>query len=201
MALGITDSDHVTAGLHGLGQQRPDHRHRALQWGAIARGGEIVRRPHQRWGVCLRVNTLADAATPGVKDERTHAIDPPVPIQEPLLGSADRPGYGAQVGCHPVGRWRATWHEGKGTSPRQVFLLQTNTLTPMRKAAALVVMIFGLAACSSSQPSATPSTQSASKIYAYSLVAPLSVSPSGLVARAVLPKGTACPQLEVEGAD
>jgi hypothetical protein len=71
----------------------------------------------------------------------------------------------------------------------------------MRKAATVAGMIFALAACSSSEPGSTPSSEPTAKAYAYSLVAPLSESPSGLVARAVLPKGTSCPPLEVEGAD
>ena len=71
----------------------------------------------------------------------------------------------------------------------------------MRKAATLAVLIVALAACSAPEPSATPSSEPSAKVYAYSLVAPLSVSPSGLVARAVLPKGTECPELEVTGAD
>jgi hypothetical protein len=69
----------------------------------------------------------------------------------------------------------------------------------MRIAATTAVLIAALSACSSSGSAPEPSTSAASTVYAYSLVAPLSVSPSGLVARAVLPKGSTCPDLEVGG--
>ena len=95
-----------------------------------------------------------------------------------------------------MGRRRAAWHVGKGTSLNGGFLLQANTLTPMRIAAALAATTFALAACSPDRP-APQSTTPAGDVYAYSLVAPLSVSPSGVVARAVLPRATACPDLDV----
>jgi len=68
----------------------------------------------------------------------------------------------------------------------------------MRRLAAFVLL---LAACSSGTNPAPEQHSAAPKVYAYSLVAPLQASPSGLVARAVLPAGGSCPQLEVTGAD
>lgn len=67
----------------------------------------------------------------------------------------------------------------------------------MRRILPLVLL---LAACSGSTGSATPSQPAAPAVYAYSLVAPLQASGSGLVARAILPAGAQCPQLELTGA-
>lgn len=66
----------------------------------------------------------------------------------------------------------------------------------MRRLAALVLL---LSACSSGGTATPESTPTAVRTYAYALVAPLQTSPSGLVARAVLPKGSSCPQLELTG--
>lgn len=75
---------------------------------------------------------------------------------------------------------------------------RTASLTRMRRIAAVAVL---LAACSNAQPAAPQNEPTAPTVYAYSLVAPLKASPSGLVARAVLPRDSQCPQLEVQGAD
>lgn len=73
----------------------------------------------------------------------------------------------------------------------------TASLTRMRRIAAVVLL---LTACSSAGPTTQPQDPTSPAIYAYSLVAPLKASPSGLVARAVLPAASKCPQLEVQGA-
>lgn len=67
----------------------------------------------------------------------------------------------------------------------------------MRRSLFVVLVGILLAACSSQSAPDTNNTD----IYAYSLVAPLSASPSGLVARAVLPADATCPQLDVTGAE
>lgn len=65
----------------------------------------------------------------------------------------------------------------------------------MRRVAALALLLTACSAAPTSQaPTAPPDT-----VYAYSLVAPREASPSGLVARAVLPSGTTCPDLELTG--
>ncbi len=61
-----------------------------------------------------------------------------------------------------------------------------------------IALVLALVACSTGTSTDSPSP--APKTFVYSLVAPLSVSPSGLVARAVLPGGQKCPELEVTGA-
>jgi Calcineurin-like phosphoesterase len=73
----------------------------------------------------------------------------------------------------------------------------------MRPLAAIPALALTLAACASGQPAtdAASSAEPRADVYAYSLVAPVSVSPSGLVARAVLPPTTRCPSLQVTGAD
>jgi 3',5'-cyclic AMP phosphodiesterase CpdA len=57
---------------------------------------------------------------------------------------------------------------------------------------AAIAAALGLAAAAQAAPS---------PIAAYSLAAPTSVAPSGLVARAVLPAGSPCPSLRVDGRD
>lgn len=58
---------------------------------------------------------------------------------------------------------------------------------------ALLVAVAATAGCATTSESAPPPPD----IYAYSLVAPLSVSSSGLVARAVIPGAKKCPALDV----
>ena len=69
----------------------------------------------------------------------------------------------------------------------------------MRRLLVPVAISALLAACSSSTDSSTPAVPDRTT-YAYSLVAPAGASPSGLVARAVLPGGSTCPKLDVTGA-
>lgn len=70
----------------------------------------------------------------------------------------------------------------------------------MRPLVAIPGLALTLAACASGQTTtdAASSAEPRADVYAYSLVAPVSVSPSGLVARAVLPPATQCPSLQVD---
>lgn len=79
-------------------------------------------------------------------------------------------------------------------------MLGRDSLTGMRAVLVPTALVLALAACSASPPT-DPGESAQPQAYAFSLVAPVSVSPSGLVARAVLPKGTQCPPLEINGTD